>query len=205
MLPRDEAGPSGLIVSGPEPGGPAVGGARPRNGRRCLRAPAAKTLPSLGPRRRPMAEGNLERTMLLIKPDGVRRGLVGEIIGRMERKGLKIIAAKTLRVTPELAQRHYVEHHGKVFYTALIQHMTSGPVVVLALEGRSAISVVRLLTGTTNPQTAAPGTVRGDLALGLTPNLVHASDSAEAAARELDLYFTPEEYLSYSQVGEEYF
>jgi nucleoside-diphosphate kinase len=152
-----------------------------------------------------MAEGTLERTLVLIKPDGVRRGLVGEILSRLERKGLKILAAKTLRVTPELAQRHYAEHEGKPFYPALIQHITSGPVVVLALEGRSAIPVVRLLTGATNPQTAAPGTVRGDLALGLTPNLVHASDSPDAAARELALYFTPEEYLSYSRVGEEYF
>jgi nucleoside-diphosphate kinase len=152
-----------------------------------------------------MAEGTLERTLVLIKPDGVRRGLVGEIVTRLERKGLKILAAKTVRVTPELAQRHYAEHEGKPFYPALIQHITSGPVVVLALEGRSAIPVVRLLTGATNPQTAAPGTVRGDLALGLTPNLVHASDSPDAAARELALYFTAEEYLSYSRVGEEYF
>jgi nucleoside-diphosphate kinase len=152
-----------------------------------------------------MAEGNVERTFVLVKPDGVRRGLVGEIVSRFERKGLKVVAARMLRVTPELAQRHYAEHQGKPFYAALIQHITSGPVVALALEGRSAISVVRLLTGATNPQTAAPGTVRGDLALGLTPNLIHASDSVESAARELSLYFTPEEYLAYSQVGEEYF
>jgi nucleoside-diphosphate kinase len=152
-----------------------------------------------------MAEGNLERTLLVVKPDGVRRGLVGEILGRCERKGLKVLAAKTLRVPPELAQRHYAEHEGKPFYPALMQHITSGPVVAVALEGRSAIAVVRLLIGATNPQSAAPGTVRGDLALGLTPNLVHASDSPESAARELALYFAPEEYLSYSRVGEEYF
>jgi nucleoside-diphosphate kinase len=151
-----------------------------------------------------MAEGSLERTLVLVKPDGVKRGLVGEIIGRFERKGLKIVAAKTLHVTPEHGQRHYAEHQGKPFYPSLIQHITSGPVVVLALEGRSAIAVVRLLTGTTNPQTADPGTVRGDLALGITANLLHASDSAESAARELALYFTPEEFLSYSRTGEEY-
>jgi len=151
-----------------------------------------------------MAEGNVERTLVIVKPDGVRRGLVGEIVGRFERKGLKIIAAKTLRVTPELAQRHYAEHHGKPFYPALIQHITSGPIVAFAIEGRSAIAVVRLLIGGTNPQQAAPGTVRGDLALGITPNLVHASDSAESAARELALYFTTEEFLAYSRVGEEY-
>jgi len=152
-----------------------------------------------------MAEGNVERTFVLVKPYGVRRGLVGEIVSRFEKKGLKIVAAKMLRVTPELAARHYAEHEGKPFYTALMQHITSGPVVAFALEGRSAVSVVRLLIGATNPQTAAPGTVRGDLALGITPNLIHASDSLESASRELALYFTPAEYLAYSQVGEEYF
>jgi nucleoside-diphosphate kinase len=152
-----------------------------------------------------MAEGNLERTLVLVKPDGVKRGLVGEIVSRLERKGLKILAAKTVRVAPELAQRHYAEHQGKPFYPSLIQHITSGPIFAMALEGRSAISVVRLITGATNPQTAAPGTIRGDLSLGITANLVHASDSPESAARELALYFTPEEYLGYSRAGEEYF
>jgi nucleoside-diphosphate kinase len=152
-----------------------------------------------------MAEGNVERTLVVVKPDGVRRGLVGDIVGRFERKGLKIVAAKTLRVTPELAQRHYAEHQGKPFYPSAIQHITSGPVVALAFEGRSAISVVRLVLGVTNPQLAAPGTIRGDLALGITPNLVHASDSPESAARELALYFGPDDYLAYSRVGEEYF
>ena len=152
-----------------------------------------------------MAEGNVERTLVLVKPDGVRRGVVGEIIGRFERKGLKIVAAKTVHVAPELAQRHYAEHQGKPFYPALIQHITSGPVFALALEGRSAISVARLITGATNPQLAAPGTIRGDLALGITPNLVHASDSTESAARELALYFHSDDYLAYSRVGEEYF
>ena len=152
-----------------------------------------------------MAEGNLERTLVVVKPDGVRRGLVGEILRRFEQKGLKLVGMKMLKVVPELAQRHYAEHEGKPFYPALIQHLTSGPVVAIALEGRSAISVVRLLTGATNPQTADPGTIRGDLALGITPNLLHASDSPASAARELDLYFAPEEFLAYSQVGEEYF
>ncbi|EQD73971.1 Nucleoside-diphosphate kinase [mine drainage metagenome] len=151
-----------------------------------------------------MPEGNVERTLALVKPDGVRRGLVGAIVGRFESKGLKIVAARMLRVTPELAQRHYAEHEGKPFYPGLIQHITSGPIVALALEGRSAISVVRLITGATNPQTAAPGTIRGDWALGITPNLIHASDSAESAARELALYFAPADYLPYSRVGEEY-
>jgi nucleoside-diphosphate kinase len=151
-----------------------------------------------------MPEGSLERTLVLIKPDGLKRGLVGEILTRLERKGLKIIAAKTLQVTPEHAQRHYAEHQGKPFYPSLIQHITSGPVVVFAIEGRSAIAVVRLITGATNPQTAAPGTIRGDLALGITANLVHASDSPESAARELALYFTDAELLVYSRTGEEF-
>ncbi len=151
-----------------------------------------------------MPEGNVERTLVLVKPDGVRRGLVGEIVGRFERKGLKLVAAKLLRIPPELAQRHYAEHQGKPFYPALIQHITSGPVFAFALEGRSAVAVARLITGATNPQTAAPGTIRGDLALGLTPNLVHASDSLESAAREFALYFGAEDVLAYSRVGEEY-
>ncbi|HTW55865.1 MAG TPA: nucleoside-diphosphate kinase [Thermoplasmata archaeon] len=152
-----------------------------------------------------MAEGSLERTLVLVKPDGVKRGIVGEILTRFERKGLKVLAMKTLAITPETAQRHYAEHEGKPFYPALMQHITSGPVVAIVLEGRSAIPVVRLLTGATNPQTAAPGTVRGDFALGITANLVHASDSPESAARELPLYFAPEELLSYSRTGEEHF
>jgi len=151
-----------------------------------------------------MAEGNSERTLVLIKPDGIRRGLVGAIVSRFEQKGLKIVAAKAIRLAPEAAQRHYAEHEGKPFYPSLIQHITSGPVLALALEGRSAISVVRLITGSTNPQIAAPGTIRGDWGLGITPNLVHASDSAASAARELELYFSADEYLAYSRVGEEY-
>jgi nucleoside-diphosphate kinase len=152
-----------------------------------------------------MAEGNVERTLVLVKPDGVRRGVAGAILTRFEEKGLKIVGAKMLHVTPELAGRHYAEHEGKPFYPSLIQHITSGPVLALALEGRSAIPVVRLLTGATNPQTAAPGTIRGDWGLGITANLVHASDSPESAARELALYFSREEYHAYSRVGEEYF
>ncbi len=151
-----------------------------------------------------MAEGNLERTLVVLKPDAVRRGLIGELVARLERKGLKIVAMKLIKVVPEVAQRHYAEHEGKPFYPALMQHITSGPVVAMAIEGRSAVAVVRLITGATNPQTAAPGTIRGDYALGITPNLIHASDSIESAARELPLYFAPEELLAYSRVGEEY-
>lgn len=151
-----------------------------------------------------MAEGSIERTLVLVKPDGVRRGLVGEIVGRLERKGLKIVAAKLLRVDDATAERHYAEHHGKPFYPGLIAHITSAPVFALAVEGRSAIAVVRLLTGATNPQLAQPGTVRGDLAIAVTPNLIHASDSAASAERELALYFGAGEFVPYSRVGEEY-
>jgi len=151
-----------------------------------------------------MAEGSLERTLVLVKPDGVKRGLVGEIVGRLERKQLKIVAIKLVQVTTDLAHRHYAEHDGKPFYPGLVQHITSGPTVALAVEGRSAISVVRLMTGATNPQTAAPGTVRGDLALAVTPNLIHASDSPASAERELGLFFAPSDYHAYQRTGEEF-
>lgn len=152
----------------------------------------------------PMAEGSIERTLVLVKPDGVRRGLIGEIVGRLEDRGLKLVAARLVQVPPELAGRHYAEHQGKPFYPGLVEHITSAPVFAMAIEGRSAIAVVRLLIGATNPQTAAPGTVRGDLALAITANLIHASDSSEAATRELSLYFTEKDYLAYDRVGAEY-
>lgn len=150
-----------------------------------------------------MAEGATERTLVLLKPDAIQRGLAGEILGRLERKGLAVVAARLMRVTPELAARHYAEHQGKAFYDGLVRHITSGPVLALAVEGRSAIAVVRLLIGATNPQTAAPGTVRGDLALALTPNLVHASDAPASAERELALFFRAEDYHPYVRAGHE--
>ena len=151
-----------------------------------------------------MAEGIVERTLVLVKPDGVKRGLVGEILARFERKGLKIVAARLLHVTPELAARHYAEHEGKPFYPGLVQHITSGPILALALEGRSAIAVVRLMTGATNPQTAAPGTIRGDYGLAMTPNLIHASDSSASAERELALYFTQADQIPYARSDQEF-
>jgi nucleoside-diphosphate kinase len=150
-----------------------------------------------------MPEGAVERTLVLVKPDGVKRALVGEIVGRLERKGLKIVAAKLVRVSSELAARHYAEHQGKPFYPGLVAHITSGPVVALALEGRSAISVIRLLTGATNPQTAEPGTIRGDFGLAMTPNLIHASDSPASAERELALFFSHADYCEYDRTDRE--
>jgi nucleoside-diphosphate kinase len=149
-------------------------------------------------------DGTVERTLVLVKPDGVRRGLAGEILARFERKGLKVVAARLLLVSPEVARRHYAEHEGKPFHPGLIQHITSAPVLALAIEGRSAIAVVRLAVGATNPQQAAPGTIRGDLAIAVTPNLVHASDSPASAERELALYFGPSDYLAYERTDREY-
>jgi len=151
-----------------------------------------------------MPEGSVERTLVLVKPDGVRRGLVGEILNRLERKQLRLLAAKLVCVTPELAEKHYEEHMGKPFYAGLVSHITSAPVFACVLEGRSAISVVRLLTGATNPQTAAPGTVRGDFGLAVTPNLIHASDSPTSATREIALFFEPSEFCDYTRTGAEY-
>ena len=151
-----------------------------------------------------MPEGTVERTLVLVKPDGVRRGLVGEVLARLERKQLRLVAGKLVCVSAALAEKHYAEHAGKPFYPGLVAHITSAPVFACVLEGRSAISVVRLLTGATNPQAAAPGTIRGDLALGVTPNLIHASDSPTSAAREIELFFEPSEFCDYARTGAEY-
>lgn len=141
---------------------------------------------------------------MLLKPDAVKRGLAGEILGRLERKGLTVVGARLLRVSPDLAGRHYSEHAGKPFYDGLVRHITSGPVLALAVEGRGAIAVVRLLVGATNPATAAPGTIRGDLASAMTANLIHASDSPASAERELALFFRPEDYHSYVRADQEF-
>lgn len=138
-----------------------------------------------------------ERTLILVKPDGVHRRLVGTIIDRFERRGLKIVGLKMFRVTKELSRQHYAEHVNKPFYPLLEEFITSGPVVALAVEGPGAISVVRAMMGSTNGREAAPGTIRGDYGLSRQMNLVHGSDGPEAAQRELALYFRPEELLDY--------
>ena len=140
----------------------------------------------------------VERTFVLLKPDAVARKLTGEILGRFERKGLKTIALKLLKVTPELSKRHYAEHVSKSFYPMLEEFITSGPVVALVLEGPGAIGVVRTMLGPTNGRDAAPGTIRGDLGLSRQMNMVHGSDGPEAAAREIPIYFKAEELVSYS-------
>jgi nucleoside-diphosphate kinase len=130
-----------------------------------------------------------ESTLLIIKPDALRRGLVGEIVSRIERKGLRIEAMRTVRIDRALAERHYAEHADKPFFAELVGFITSGDVVVAKVSGREAISVLRSLVGATDPAKAAQGTIRGDLGLEITENLVHGSDSPESAARELALFF----------------
>ncbi|TML17042.1 MAG: nucleoside-diphosphate kinase [Actinobacteria bacterium] len=130
-----------------------------------------------------------ERTLVLIKPDAVRRGLAGEILRRFELRGLEIREARLLRVDRALAEEHYAEHAEKQFYGELVEFITSGPTLALVLEGEGAIATVRTTVGATNPADAGPGTIRGDLALSMPDNLVHGSDSAESAAREIALWF----------------
>lgn len=137
----------------------------------------------------------IERTLVLIKPDAIRNALAGEILARFERRGLALRAAKLVRVGPELAERHYAEHAAKAFFGELVDFITSSPTLALVVEGESAIQVVRTTMGATNPRDAAPGTIRGDLALSMPDNLVHGSDSPESAEREIALWFAADELV----------
>src|ERR1044072_1086017 len=130
-----------------------------------------------------------DRTLILCKPDAVERGLVGEIVGRIERKGLKIVALEQRTLAPGTAKQHYAEHDGKPFFDDLVAFITRSPLVAMVVEGPDAWKVMRTLMGTTNPREAAPGTIRGDHAIELTENLVHGSDGMESAAREIALFF----------------
>jgi nucleoside-diphosphate kinase len=130
-----------------------------------------------------------DRTLVLCKPDCVERGLVGEVVGRLERKGLRLVALELRRLDVDTARRHYAEHDGKPFFDDLVQFITRSPLVAMVAEGPDAYKVVRTLMGATNPREAAPGTIRGDLAIELTENLVHGSDGPESAAREIALFF----------------
>jgi nucleoside-diphosphate kinase len=141
----------------------------------------------------------MERTLIIIKPDAVQRGLVGPIITRLERRGLRFAAMKLMQITPNLAARHYAVHEGKPFYDGLIEFITSGPVVVAVIEGRDAIDVVRKTMGATNPAQAEPGTIRADFGLEIGRNLVHGSDGPDTAAYEIPLYFAEDEILSYER------
>jgi nucleoside-diphosphate kinase len=144
-----------------------------------------------------MAE--LQRTLLLVKPDGVQRQLVGRVITRFEERGLKIVGLKLVHVDRSLAEEHYAVHREKPFFRGLVDFITSGPLVAAVLEGPNAIAVVRAMNGATRPHEAAPGSIRGDLAVETAQNLVHASDSPENAAAELALWFRPEELISYER------
>ena len=139
----------------------------------------------------------MEQTLVIIKPDGLQRRLLGEIIGRFERKGLKIVALKLSQIAEELAREHYAVHQGKEFYEPLIRYMTAGPVVLIVLEGISAIEMVRSMAGPTFGVEAPAGTIRGDMAASKRYNLVHASDSAESANGEIELFFEEGELLDY--------
>jgi len=144
----------------------------------------------------------MDRTLVLIKPDGVQRGLIGEIVSRLEKRGLKIVAMKLLKMNNEVARRHYADHVGKPFFSGLVGFVTSGPLVAMVVQGNSAIELVRASMGATDPASAAPGTIRGDLAMDIGRNLVHGSDSEEAAKREIDLFFSSEEIVDYPRETE---
>jgi nucleoside-diphosphate kinase len=140
---------------------------------------------------------SLERTFIAIKPDAVQRGLIGQIIGRFETKGLKLVALKLLKVTEALAEQHYGEHKGKPFYEPLVAFITSGPVVAMVWEGRDAVAVCRQLNGATDPEKATPGTIRFDFGQIAQRNIVHGSDSVESAEREIHLFFDDDEVLDH--------
>jgi nucleoside-diphosphate kinase len=141
----------------------------------------------------PMA---IERTYAMVKPDGVRRGLVGEVVGRLEAKGFRIVGMKLMQITRETAERHYGEHTGKPFFEGLISFITSGPVVAMVVEGEDAIAAWRTMMGATNPKDAAPGTIRGDLAATLDENVAHGSDAPATAEREIGIFFKEHELLA---------
>ena len=143
-----------------------------------------------------------ERTFVLLKPDAVHRGLVGAIVQRFERRGLKLVAMKTTKVSRDLAETYYAEHKGKAFFDGLVRYVTSSPVVAMVLEGDGAVAVVRKMMGKTNSADAEPGTIRGDFGLTIGRNLIHGSDSPASAKREIGLFFRPEEVLEYTRIDE---
>ncbi len=141
----------------------------------------------------------MQRTLVLLKPDAIQRGLVGEIISRLERRGLRFVAMKLMLVSEELARRHYAAHVSKPFFPGLVRFITSSPIIAMVVEGENAVELVRATMGATNPQSAAPGTIRGDLAMNIGSNLIHGSDSPDAAEREIGLFFSPGEILDYKR------
>lgn len=146
----------------------------------------------------------METTFLMVKPDGTQRGLVGEVVSRIEDRGLRIVAMKMMQIEENTAQEHYAEHEGKDFYEPLLEYICSGPVVAMAVKGNSAISLVRDMVGATDPAEADPGTIRGDYGIDIGRNIVHAADSEESAERELDIFFNKKDYQEYTRVEEDW-
>ncbi|MBC1482433.1 nucleoside-diphosphate kinase [Listeria immobilis] len=141
----------------------------------------------------------MEQTYVMVKPDGVERGLIGEIVAKIEKKGIKLVAAKLIQIDRNLAEQHYAEHIGKPFFEDLIGFITSGPVFAMVLEGDDVIKIARRMMGKTNPSEADPGTIRADYAIHTNRNVIHGSDSPESAKREIQLFFAPNEILSYEK------
>ncbi len=146
----------------------------------------------------------MEREFIMIKPDGVQRGLIGEVVKRIENVGFKIIGLKLLKVSLAQAKQHYAIHKGKPFYDGLLEHITCGPVVAIVVEGKDAVRVTRKIVGATNPTDAVPGSIRGDLALEIGRNIIHAGDSPENAIYEYKIYFSEKEFVEYNKIDEEW-
>nr|WGD68887.1 nucleoside-diphosphate kinase [Bacillus subtilis]WGD72418.1 nucleoside-diphosphate kinase [Bacillus subtilis]WGD74787.1 nucleoside-diphosphate kinase [Bacillus subtilis]WGD91842.1 nucleoside-diphosphate kinase [Bacillus subtilis] len=142
----------------------------------------------------------MEKTFIMVKPDGVQRQLIGDILSRFERKGLQLAGAKLMRVTEQMAEKHYAEHQGKPFFGELVEFITSGPVFAMVWEGENVIEVTRQLIGKTNPKEALPGTIRGDYGMFVGKNIIHGSDSLESAEREINIFFKNEELVSYQRL-----
>lgn len=160
---------------------------------------AGRLIPRAAPAHHKERTKRMERTLIILKPDAVQRGLIGALLGRFEQRGLKIVGLRLMAVSRELAHQHYAVHEGKPFFAGLIDYITSGPVVVIAAEGPDAIAVVRSTVGATRPGAAAPGTIRADFGLTVGRNLVHASDGPETAATEIDLWFGAGALVDYTR------
>ena len=141
----------------------------------------------------------MQRTLVLLKPDSVQRGLLGELISRIERRGLRLVAMKLIQVNETLARQHYSDHITKPFFPGLVKFITSGPLLAIVTEGENAVKIIRSLMGPTDPKDAPPGTIRGDFATSIGPNLIHGSDSVDSATREISLFFSPDEIISYTR------
>lgn len=146
----------------------------------------------------------MERTFLMLKPDAVQRGLIGEVIGRFEKKGFTLVGLKMIQVDRALAEEHYKEHKGKSFFEPTVQYITSSPVVAMVWEGKNVVAIAREIMGATNPANANPGSIRGAYAMDISRNVIHGSDSIESAEREISLYFGPAELVNYTKAGSEW-